>query len=72
MRRLRRVAAGGAALAALAIPHAIAGASPAATPVTTARATALGRLAFLYGFPLLEFLRVREDRDQRPLPRRPG
>ena len=58
MRRLRRIAAGGAALAALAIPHAIAGAIPAVTPVTTARATALGRLAFVYGFPLLEFLRV--------------
>ncbi len=58
MRQLRRFAAAGAALAVLVIPHALAGASPAVTPVTTARATALGRQAFLYGFPLLEFLRV--------------
>jgi hypothetical protein len=60
----RRLAAGGAAVAALAIPHAVASATPTAptatpaTPITTARATALGRLAYLYGFPLLEFLRV--------------
>ena len=63
MKLLRRLAVGAAALAALWVPHAVAIATPApqaAQPVTTARATALGRLAYLYGFPLLEFLRVRE------------
>jgi hypothetical protein len=75
MKRLRRFAVGAVALAALWVPHAFAMATPAthaAQPVTTAQATALGRLAYLYGFPLLEFLRVRKTQTSVPCPDRQG
>ena len=47
-------------MAALATTVAVAtGTAPAGAAVTPADATALGREAYVYGFPLLEFLRVR-------------
>ncbi len=46
-----------ACAAALALPAA--GTAAGGASVTPAQAAALGRQAFLYGFPLLEFLRVR-------------
>ena len=49
-----------------------AAASSEQAPISPAQAQALGTQAYVYGFPLLEFLRVRRDRDQRPLPRRAG
>jgi hypothetical protein len=50
-----------AVLVAVALLAPAAGAAPAsaAAAVTPERASALGREAYLYGFPLLEFLRVR-------------
>jgi hypothetical protein len=47
------------AAAALATGAAAAGAPPATAAVTPEQAATLGREAYLYGFPLLEFLRVR-------------
>jgi hypothetical protein len=75
MTRLRRLAVGAGALAALWVPHALAMATPAthaAQPVTAAQATRLGRLAYLYGFPLLEFLRVRKTQTSVRCPDRQG
>lgn len=45
---------------------------PAAGPVTTAQAAALGRQAYLYGFPLLEFLRVQATETSVRCPDRMG
>ena len=58
MPRVRRAGAmwAAAALAAVAVTT---GAAPATAAVTPEQATALGREAYLYGFPVLEFLRVR-------------
>jgi hypothetical protein len=75
MRRLRRLAVGAGALATLWVPHALAMATPgsrAAQPVTAAQATTLGRLAYIYGFPLLEFLRVRKTQTSVRCPDRQG
>jgi hypothetical protein len=58
MPRVRRGATLWVAVALATVPVA-AGAPPATAAVTPEQATALGREAYLYGFPLLEFLRVR-------------
>ncbi|HEV8152744.1 MAG TPA: DUF1254 domain-containing protein [Solirubrobacteraceae bacterium] len=55
---MRRGATLWVAVALATVPVA-AGAPPATAAVTPEQATALGREAYLYGFPLLEFLRVR-------------
>src|SRR5215210_9013612 len=56
---VRRGGAMGAVVALAAAGAMAAGAGPAGAAVTPEQATALGREAYLYGFPLLEFLRVR-------------
>src|SRR5215211_1411785 len=56
---VRRGGAMGAVAALAAAAAMAAGAGTAGAAVTPEQATALGREAYLYGFPLLEFLRVR-------------
>jgi hypothetical protein len=56
VKNIRRLAAASAALAAIGAPLAMA--SAGSNPVTASEARALGRQAYLYGFPLLSFLRV--------------
>jgi hypothetical protein len=60
------------ALAALALAAALVPAGSSAANVTPGQANALGHQAYLYGFPLLEFLRVRATNTSVRCPDRAG
>lgn len=61
-----------ALVAALGFASAGSAGSAGTAPVSAAQAAKLGRLAYLYGFPLLEFLRVQDTQTSVRCPNRKG